>query len=100
LIEAEKNNIYSNAIDLLYDNSEVVQYLPKKSAQDIFFSKKGKYSENRKYLYPEEKTETENTGVLKKAETENTGVLKKAETENTGVFKKEEIDWDEFLKQK
>ena len=100
LLESEKNNIYSNAIDLLYDNSEVVQYLPKKSAQDIFFSKKGKYSENRKYLYPEEKTETENTGVLKKAETENTGALKKVETENTGVFKKEEIDWDEFLKQK
>jgi hypothetical protein len=81
LIEAEKNNIYSNAIDLLYDNSEVVQYLPKKSAQDIFFSKKGKYSENRKYLYPEEKVEPEKVEPMSSDETQD-------------------IDWDEFLKQK
>jgi hypothetical protein len=81
LIEAEKNNIYSNAIDLLYDNSEVVQYLPKKSAQDIFFAKKGKYSENRKYLYPEEKVEPEKVEPMSSDETQD-------------------IDWDEFLKQK
>ena len=81
LIEAEKNNIYSNALDLLYQNPEMTQYLPKKSAQDIFFSKKGKYSENRKYLYPEEKVETEKVEPMSSDETQD-------------------IDWDEFLKQK
>jgi hypothetical protein len=65
-------------LDLLYQNPEMSQYLPKKSAQDIFFSKKGNYTEDRAYVTP----------------------LEQAETENTGVFKKEEIDWDEFLKQK
>jgi hypothetical protein len=81
LIEAEKNNIYSNALDLLYQNPEMTQYLPKKSAQDIFFSKKGKYSENRKYLYPEEKVEPEKVEPMSSDETQD-------------------IDWDEFLKQK
>ena len=81
LIEAEKNNIYSNALDLLYQNPEMSQYLPKKSAQDIFFSKKGKYSENRKYLYPEEKVEPEKVEPMSSDETQD-------------------IDWDEFLKQK
>jgi hypothetical protein len=81
LIEAEKNNIYSNALDLLYQNPEMTQYLPKKSAQDIFFSKKGKYSENRKYLYPEEKVEPKKVEPMSSDETQD-------------------IDWDEFLKQK
>jgi hypothetical protein len=81
LIEAEKNNIYSNALDLLYQNPEMTQYLPKKSAQDIFFAKKGKYSENRKYLYPEEKVEPEKVEPMSSDETQD-------------------IDWDEFLKQK
>lgn len=80
LIEAEKNNIYSNALDLLYQNPEMTQYLPKKTAQDIFFSKKGNYTEDRSYANPAEQVETENTGEPKKEETE--------------------INWDEFLKQK
>jgi hypothetical protein len=111
LLESEKNNIYSNALDLLYENEEMTQYLPKKSAQDIFFSKKGKYSENRKYLYPEEKVETENTGVFKKEEidwdkfktereTQQPKGNQPTETENTGVFKKEEIDWDAFRRER
>lgn len=78
LLEAEKSNIYSNALDLLYENPEMTQYLPKKTAQDIFFAKKGKYTEDRNYSAPAEQTKTENAG-------------KSGE---------EEIDWDEFFKQK
>ena len=50
LLEKEKTNIYSQALDLLYNDPEMSQYLPKTTAQDIFFKKKGNYTENRDYL--------------------------------------------------
>jgi hypothetical protein len=49
LLEKEKNNIYSQGLDLLYNDPEMSEYLPKTTAQDIFFSKKAKYSEDREY---------------------------------------------------
>jgi antitoxin component YwqK of YwqJK toxin-antitoxin module len=48
LIEREKNNIYSNAINRLYDNPNVGKYLPKTTAMDIFFTKRVKYEPNNK----------------------------------------------------
>jgi hypothetical protein len=68
LLEKEKNNIYSQALDLLYDDPEMSKYLPKTTAQDIFFSKKATYSEDRTFmaLGPESIAPTENTGVFKK----------------------------------
>ena len=68
LLEKEKNNIYSQGLDLLYNDPEMSQYLPKTTAQDIFFKKKGKYTEDRKYIKesPESIQSTENTGVFKK----------------------------------
>lgn len=68
LLEKEKNNIYSQALDLLYDDPEMSKYLPKTTAQDIFFSKKAKYSEDRtfKEVGPESIGPTENTGVFEK----------------------------------
>jgi hypothetical protein len=48
LIEKEKNNIYSRAIDILYDNPATVKYLPKATAMDIFFSKRVKYEPNNR----------------------------------------------------
>ncbi len=48
LIEREKNNIYSNAINRLYDNPNVGKYLPKTTAMDIFFTKRIKYEPNNK----------------------------------------------------
>ncbi len=50
LLEKEKTNIYSEGLDALYNDPEMSQYLPKTTAQDIFFSKKGKYSEDREYM--------------------------------------------------
>ena len=50
LLEKEKNNIYSQGLDLLYNDPEMSEYLPKTTAQDIFFSKKAKYSEDREYI--------------------------------------------------
>jgi hypothetical protein len=50
LLEKEKTNIYSQALDLLYNDPEMSQYLPKTTAKDIFFKKKGNYTENREYL--------------------------------------------------
>jgi hypothetical protein len=50
LLEKEKNNIYSEGLDALYNDPEMSQYLPKTTAQDIFFSKKEKYSEDREYM--------------------------------------------------
>jgi hypothetical protein len=50
LIEKEKTNIYSQALDLLYNDPEMSQYIPKTTAQDIFFKKKGTYTEDREYL--------------------------------------------------
>jgi hypothetical protein len=68
LLEKEKNNIYSQGLDLLYNDPEMSQYIPKTTAQDIFFKKKGKYTEDRKYIKesPESIQSTENTGVFKK----------------------------------
>jgi hypothetical protein len=68
LLEKEKNNIYSQALDLLYDDPEMSKYLPKTTAQDIFFSKKAKYSEDRTFneVGPESIGPTENTGVFEK----------------------------------
>jgi hypothetical protein len=68
LLEKEKNNIYSQGLDLLYNDPEMSQYLPKTTAQDIFFKKKGKYTEDREYIKesPESIQSTENTGVFKK----------------------------------
>jgi hypothetical protein len=68
LLEKEKNNIYSQALDLLYDDPEMSKYLPKTTAQDIFFSKKAKYSEDRTIneVGPESIGPTENTGVFEK----------------------------------
>ena len=68
LLEKEKNNIYSQALDLLYDDPEMSKYLPKITAQDIFFSKKAKYSEDRTIneVGPESIGPTENTGVFEK----------------------------------
>jgi len=48
LIERERNNIYSRAIDRLYENPNVSKYLPKTTAMDIFFSKRVKYEPNNK----------------------------------------------------
>jgi hypothetical protein len=50
LLEKEKTNIYSQALDLLYNDPEMSQYIPKTTAQDIFFKKKGTYTEDREYL--------------------------------------------------
>ena len=68
LLEKEKNNIYSQGLDLLYNDPEMSQYIPKTTAQDIFFKKKGKYTEDREYIKesPEAIQSTENTGVFKK----------------------------------
>lgn len=68
LLEKEKNNICSQGLDLLYNDPEMSQYIPKTTAQDIFFKKKGKYTEDREYIKesPESIQSTENTGVFKK----------------------------------
>lgn len=48
LIDREKNNIYSNAIDLLYDNPNMTKYLPKTTAMDMFFTNRVKYEPDNK----------------------------------------------------
>ena len=96
LIESEKNNIYSQALDLLYNDPEMVNYLPKTTAQDIFFAKQGKYSEDRRYSRPAEEVDLESqrfdNSNPKPQETDLESQRfdrKNAPTENTGVFKKE-----------
>jgi antitoxin component YwqK of YwqJK toxin-antitoxin module len=96
LIESEKNNIYSNALDLLYDDSEMVNYLPKTTAQDIFFAKQGEYSEDRGYSRPKGEVDLESQRFdnskpkPQEVDLESQRFDKKnAPTENTGVFKKE-----------
>jgi len=58
LLEKEKNNIYSQGLDLLYNDPEMSEYLPKTTAQDIFFSKKAKYSEDREYTNEKSNSKT------------------------------------------
>jgi len=96
LIESEKNNIYSQALDLLYNDPEMSNYLPKTTARDIFFAKQGKYSDNRGYLRPAGEVDLESQRFdninPKPQETDLESQRfdkKKVPMENTGVFKKE-----------
>jgi antitoxin component YwqK of YwqJK toxin-antitoxin module len=95
-IESEKNNIYSQALDLLYNDPEMSNYLPKTTAQDIFFAKQGKYSEDRGYSRPAGEVDLESQRFdnsnpkPQEADLESQRYDRKnAPTENTGVFKKE-----------
>lgn len=95
-IESEKNNIYSQALDLLYNDPEMSNYLPKTTAQDIFFAKQGKYSEDRGYSRPAGEVDLESQRFdsskpkPQEADLESQRFDRKnAPTENTGVFKKE-----------
>jgi len=58
LLEKEINNIYSQGLDLMYNDPEMSDYIPYVTAKDIFFSKKAKYSEDRKYINEKSKSNT------------------------------------------
>ncbi len=83
-------------MDLLYNDPEMSNYLPKTTAQDIFFAKQGKYSEDRGYSRPAGEVDLESQRFdsskpkPQEADLESQRFDRKnAPTENTGVFKKE-----------